>query len=74
MSYYEPKGDITGPDPREDDPTIHERVVHVTIKLKVDAEFSNRDADDYIDKLHGDIDAVLSISGFRNADIESDYE
>ena len=32
--------------------------------------FSNRDADDAIEKIRSDIDAVLSISGFRNPSIE----
>ncbi len=68
MSYVQ--DNITGPDPREEDPTVREREVVVTVKICMVQEFSNRDADDAIEKIRSDIDAVLSISGFRNPSIE----
>lgn len=68
MSYVQ--DNITGPDPREEDSAVREREVVVTVKIRMMREFSNRDADDAIEKIRGDIDAVLSISGFRNPSIE----
>jgi len=69
MSYYEPQDNLTGPDPSEDDPTVRTREIVVTVKIHMVSEFSNRDADDAIDKINADIDAMLSVGGFRNADI-----
>ncbi len=68
MSYVQ--DNITGPDPREEDSAVREREVVVTVKIRMVQEFSNRDADDAIEKIRSDIDAVLSISGFRNPSIE----
>lgn len=68
MNYAQ--DNITGPDPREEDSAVREREVVVTVKIRMVQEFSNRDADDAIEKIRSDIDAVLSISGFRNPSIE----
>ncbi len=69
MSLY-PADNITGPDPREDDTALSEREVVVTVTIRTKEQVSNRNCEAVVERMRSDIDALLSLAGFRDSDIQ----
>lgn len=67
MSHHAPDN-ITGPDPWEDDPTPRERTLDITVTIKVDACFSNRDAEKEETAILNRIEKVLADGGYAGSE------